>query len=133
MKYAALIVLMVTMVTSAYASSHITGAWASTDDVAKCTKAPLSLFMSDGAMVIFESARGSIHSVGVWRKEGKTLYITHNEAPFPSNGTSNPEVALTIVQLNQSHFVTRNKTGKERVRVRCTDIQIKGAGGSHHH
>ena len=113
--------------------SNVLGAWASADQVEDCATAPISLFMSDGSMSVFLKAAGPIHAVGVWRLDGDTLYITHNDAPFSTDGKSKPESALTIVELDQDRFVTRNMAGKERNRVRCVDIEITGGGESHGH
>lgn len=133
MKLFITIFAMLISATPSFASELILGAWASADDTEQCSTAPISLYMSDGTASIFMSEHGPIHSVGIWRKEGDSLYITHNDAPFPTDGQSKPEVELTVIQLDETHFVTRNAAGKETTRVRCTDIEITGGGEAHSH
>lgn len=100
------------------------GAWASAETAETCATAPISLFFSDGSVVVFESAVGSLHAIGIWRIEGETLVMTHNDAPFANDGAAKPPVPLKIEELSETRFVTSNAEGKRRVRVRCAGLVL---------
>lgn len=108
----------------AWSINQIHGAWASAQDEQGCLTAPISLFMSDGSVIVFETAKGPLHSIGVWRVEGDTLFMTHTDVPLGGDGKSGPEAASTILQVTADRFVTRSASGRERSRVRCAGLSL---------
>lgn len=111
-------------VPNTWSVNQIHGAWASAQDEQGCLTAPISLFMSDGSVIVFETAKGPLHSIGVWRVEGDTLFMTHNDVPLGGDGKSGPEAASTILQVTADRFVTRSASGRERSRVRCGGLSL---------
>lgn len=105
-------------------STLATGAWASGDTAAACETAPITLMMSDGVVAVFLSKDGELHSLGSWAITADTLTMTHNDFPLSGDGQSKPPVELDILELSETHFVTRNAEGAERARVRCPSIKL---------
>jgi len=108
----------------AFEAKDVAGAWASGSGPDACAKAPISLFMSDGSLAIFESAAGGLHAIGVWKLDGATLHMTHNETPLAMDGKASEPVDLTLVELTAEKFVSKNAKGQERARTRCKDLTL---------
>lgn len=106
------------------APDNITGAWASGESAEACDAAPITLFMSDGVVAVFLSKDGDLHSLGSWSATEDTLMMTHNDFPISGDGQSNAPVELTILDLSDTRFVTRNGEGAERARIRCSNIEL---------
>lgn len=100
------------------------GAWASGQGIEACDTGPITLFMSDGVVAVFLTKSGGLHSLGAWSLEDNRLTMTHNDFPLPGSGQSDAPVVLDILKLDAQTFVTRNKDGQERSRVRCSGIEI---------
>lgn len=112
-------------------SNLATGAWASGGTAAACETAPITLMMSDGVVAVFLSKDGELHSLGSWAITADTLTMTHNDFPLQGDGKSKAPVELTVLELDETRFVTRNAEGSERARVRCQDIEVT-LGHDHH-
>lgn len=104
--------------------AKVAGAWASAETTEACSTAPISLFFSDGSVAVFESAKGALHAIGVWRIDGQRFVMTHNDAPFDQAGAAKPPSTLSIIELTDTRFVTKNAEGKQRVRVRCSSLVL---------
>jgi len=131
MRHSITTILTATAVASASAvasaetvSTQITGAWASGDTLEACHTAPITQFMSDGVVAVFLKMDGDLHSIGAWSAKESELTMTHNDFPLSGDGLSKSPVVLEIVTLDEFQFVTKNAEGRERARVRCSDIEI---------
>lgn len=114
-------------------SDMATGAWASGDTAEACETAPITLLMSDGVVAVFLSKDGDLHSLGSWTTTADTLTMTHNDFPLSGDGQSKAPVELTILELSETRFITRNAKGDIRERIKCNDIKIKtGHDGEPH-
>ena len=80
--------------------------------------------MSDGVVAVFLSKDGALHSLGTWSVDEDTMTMTHNDFPLSGSGQSKEPVNLTILELSETRFVTRNAEGAERARVRCPSIKL---------
>lgn len=105
-------------------STQITGAWASGNTLEACHTAPITHFMSDGVVAVFLKKDGDLHSVGAWSANESELTMTHNDFPLSGDGRSKTPVVLEIVKLDETQFITKNADGRERARIRCSDIEI---------
>lgn len=105
-------------------STQITGAWASGETLEACDTAPITHFMSDGVVAVFLKRDGALHSSGAWSANESELTMTHNDFPLSGDGRSKTPVMLEIVKLDENQFVTKNAEGRERARIRCSDIEI---------
>mmetsp|Transcript_19117 Transcript_19117/g.24745 ORF Transcript_19117/g.24745 Transcript_19117/m.24745 type:complete len:136 (+) Transcript_19117:245-652(+) len=115
------------------ASDGIVGAWTSGDTAQACETAPITLLMSDGVVAVFMSKDGDLHSLGSWTATVDTLTMTHNDFPLSGDGQSKAPVELTILDLSETRFITRNAKGDIRERIKCNDIMIKtGHDGEPH-
>ena len=123
-------ILMVDVASASPDVQTIVGAWASGDTEESCDSAPITYFSSDGVVAIFLKKDGAVHSIGSWSSTETEVAVTHNDFPLKGDGLSKPPVTLQIVRLDETHFVTRNKDGVERSRVRCADLEI---GPDHGH
>ncbi len=101
------------------------GAWASGTDGDACETAPITYFSSDGVVLVLLSAKGPVHAIGSWDRNGDVLAMTHNDFPLDPSGQSKPAVELSIMTLDADRFVTRNAKGDIRERIKCNDIAIK--------
>jgi hypothetical protein len=80
--------------------------------------------MSDGVVAVFLKKDGDLHSVGAWSANESELTMTHNDFPLSGDGRSKTPVVLEIVKLDETQFITKNADGRERARIRCSDIEI---------
>ena len=101
------------------------GAWASGTDGDACETAPITYFSSDGVVLVLLSAKGPVHAIGSWDRNGDVLAMTHNDFPLDPSGQSKPAVKLSIMTLDADRFVTRNAKGDIRERIKCSEIAIK--------
>lgn len=102
----------------------IPGAWAAGDSADACETAAITVFFTDGSLVIFDSPSGPVHAVATWRFENGDLFMSYNRAPFPAGGVSNPARKILIRELSAERFVTENADGLVRRRVRCSDLVV---------
>ena len=105
-------------------STQVTGSWASGETLEACDTAPITHFMSDGVVAVFLNRDGDLHSIGAWSASESELTMTHNDFPLSGDGRSKTPVVLEIVKLDETQFVTKNAEGRERARIRCSDIDI---------
>lgn len=131
MRHAIKTILTAAAITSALAtasaetiSTQITGAWASGETHEACGTAAITHFMSDGVVAVFLSKDGELHSIGSWSATEANLTMTHNDFPLSGDGLSKSPVVSEIVTLDETQFVTKNTEGRERARVRCSEIEI---------
>lgn len=101
------------------------GAWASGNDGDACETAPITYFSSDGVVLVLLSAKGPVHAIGGWERNGDLFAMTHNDFPLDPSGQSKPAVELNIVSLDADRFVTRNAKGDIRERIKCNGIVIE--------
>lgn len=114
-------------------TADVIGAWASGDTVEAGDTAPITHFMSDGVVAVFLTKDGALHALGSWSVEDAQLTMTHNDFPLNGDGVSKTPVALDILTLDETRFVTRNAEGRERARIRCEDIEITMGREEHAH
>lgn len=102
----------------------IPGAWAAGETTEACKTAAITVFFTDGSLIIFDSPKGPLHAVATWRAADGGVYMSYNRAPFAGNAASRPASKLKIRELTATRFVTENPDGAVRTRVRCENAAV---------